>query len=82
MVCVILEKVEGLEQFEQELELEQRSEADSMLGDNHPEVESVLLCSAIGVGYAFRPADVLVSTLEDVLLLLRVRGRPARFAGL
>jgi hypothetical protein len=42
----------------------------------------VMPCSVIGVKYPFRFADVLLSTLDVLLLLLRVRGRPARRAGL
>jgi hypothetical protein len=39
-------------------------------------------CSVMGVKYSFRLADALLPTLDVLLLLLRVRGRPARRAGL
>jgi hypothetical protein len=39
-------------------------------------------CSVMGVKYPFKLADALLSMLDVLLLLLRVRGRPARRAGL
>lgn len=62
-----------------ELELEQLSLVDS---DIQFVAEIVMPFSAMGVGYAFWLADTLGSEKAELLLLLRVRGRPARFAGL
>lgn len=85
ILCPMPEMVDVFE-AELELELGQLSEAANMLGgakgDIHPEAGMVMLCSVMGVAYPLRLADASFSTLEVLLLWLRVRGRPARLAGL
>ena len=71
---------------ERERALEEPSEADSIFSgaksEFQPEAGIVMPCYIGGPKYAFRLADVLFPTLDELLLLLRVRGRPARRAGL
>lgn len=77
MVCAGIEDVVELEQF---------SEMDIMLGgakgDIQLEADMVMPCSDMGVRYPVWLVDALFSTPKGPLLLLRVRGRPARRAGL
>lgn len=83
--CAMPGMVDALES-ELELELEQFSEVDARLnganGDTSPEVGMVMPVSVMGVRYPFWLAVALVVMPVELLLLLRVRGRPARRAGL
>lgn len=85
VVCAIPGIEDALES-ELELELEQFSEVDARLnganGDTSPEVGMAMPVSVMGVKYPFWLAVALVVMPVELLLLLRVRGRPARRAGL
>jgi hypothetical protein len=87
IVCGIPGRVDALEsELELELELEQFSEAVSMpdgaKGDIRSEVGMAIPVSVMGVKYPFWPVGALDVMTVELLLLLRVRGRPARRAGL
>ena len=84
--CAMPGMVDALES-ELELELEQFSEEDARLnganGDTSPEVGMPMPVSVMGVRYPFWVVAVaLIVMLVELLLLLRVRVRPARRAGL
>jgi hypothetical protein len=51
-------------------------------GGIQSEVEVLIPYSAVGLENPIRFVDVLCSIPEELLLLFRVRGRPARRAGL
>lgn len=84
IIGVIIGMADVLE-LELETELGQFS-VDSMLGggkgDIQPGAEVAMAGSFVGTESPFTLADPLFSTLLEFLLLLRVRGRPARLAGL